>query len=370
MNSVRRQSVLFALALLASLTLWQCKDEGPGLVPSEDLTHIPYQPVPYAVQVPSGFPALEQPADNMMTIDGIHLGRKLFYDPILSVDSTISCASCHLQAGSFTDNLDFSEGVSGTTPRGSMSLINIGFHYHGLFWDGRSASLEEQALIPVENEIEMGETWSNVERKLRSHESYPAEFRKAFGISKSNEITRDLAAKALAQFERSLISGGNTRYDRFARGEIFLTDEEYNGYLMFFDFEPTIPDAECGHCHNAPLFATNDYFNNGLQEAATLLDFTDLGFGAFTGHVSDNGKFKAPTLRNLAFTAPYMHDGRFQTIEEVIDHYNSGGKISPNINSLMHPLQLTESQKADLKAFILTLTDSTVLTNPAFQNPF
>lgn len=366
----RNPGFWFFTSLSFIVLFTQCKDEGDPIQPSDDLTDIPYQPVPYVVTVPTGFPALEQPADNLMTVDGIQLGRKLFFDPILSIDSTISCSSCHLPAGSFTDNLNLSNGVAGVTTRGSMSLVNVGFHYHGFFWDGRAGSLEEQALAPVENEVEMGETWDHVEVKLRRHLSYPADFRKAFGIEKSSEINRDLAAKAIAQFERSLVSGGNTRYDRFARGEIFLTESEYNGYLMFFDFEPTIPDAECGHCHNAPLFATNDYFNNGLQPAATLMDFADIGYGMVTGNVSDNGKFKAPTLRNIAFTAPYMHDGRFLTLDEVIEHYNSGGKSSPNKNSLLYPLHLTETQKADLKAFLLTLTDSTTLTNPSFQSPF
>ena len=335
-----------------------------------DLTHIAYNPVPYLPPVPGGFPALEQPFDNPMTVDGIQLGRKLFYDPILSLDSTISCSSCHDPSKSFTDGKNLSEGVSGITARGSIGLVNVGFHYHGMFWDGRAHTLEEQALMPVEDPIEMGETWENVEEKLRRHPLYPTDFRKAFGIDNTSEINRDLAAKAMAQFQRTIISGGNTRYDRFIRGEIFLEENEYNGYLMFFDFDPTIPDAECGHCHNAPLFATNDYFNNGLQESADLFSFPDQGLGRVTGVASDNGKFKAPTLRNLVFTAPYMHDGRFSTLEEVIEHYNSGGHPSPNKNSLLYPLHFTEAQKADLIAFLLTLTDSTVVTNPAYQSPF
>ena len=131
-----------------------------------------------------------------------------------------------------------------------------------------------------------------------------------------------------------------------------------------------MPDAECGHCHNAPLFATSDYFNNGLQESGDFEGFADKGLGLTTGKASDNGKFKAPSLRNIAFSAPYMHDGRFNTLEEVVEHYNSGGKNSPNKNSLLYPLNLTDTQKADLIAFILTLTDSTVLTNEAYQSPF
>ena len=353
------------------LVLASCKDtiDGPD-IPAGDLTHIPYNPVYYNPIIPQNFPALEQPQDNPMTNEGIWLGRKLFFDPILSIDSTISCSSCHLPAGSFTDNLKFSTGVAGETQRGSMSILNVGFHYSGLFWDGRAQTLEEQALAPVENEIEMGETWDHVVQKLKEHPDYPSDFRKAFGIDNIAEIDKFLAAKAIAQFERSVISGGKSKYDRFARGEIFLDENEYNGYLEFFDFEPTLPDAECSHCHNAPLFATNDYFNNGLQEAATLEDFADKGYGLVTGKSSDNGKFKAPTLRNIAFSAPYMHDGRFQTLEEVVNHYNSGGKSSPNKNPLLYPLNLTEQQKADLIAFLHTLSDTSVLTNPAFQSPF
>lgn len=357
--------VLF-LAIVLGLGCHDTIDIRQGI----DLTHIPHNPVLYSPVLPEGFPQLEQPSDNPMTVDGIQLGRKLFFDPILSVDSTISCSSCHLPSRSFADGLASSPGVAGSTPRSSMSLINVGFHHHGMFWDGRAATLEQQALMPVEDPLEMGEQWPRVEEKLRNHQDYPADFRKAFGIANSDEINKELAAKALAQFERSIISGGNSRYDRFARGEIFLEENEYNGYLMFFDFEPTLPDAECGHCHNAPLFATNDYFNNGLQSSPDLESFPDKGLGLVTGRATDNGRFKAPTLRNIALTSPYMHDGRFTTLEEVVDHYNSGGHPSPNKNPLLYPLQFTESQKQDLIAFLHTLTDTAVLTNEAFQSPF
>ncbi len=371
MSFCHKAFIYCAFVLFFGIGFTQCHDSIDFVDPGDqEMTAIEYQPVPFVPFIPSGFPALEQPGDNMMSIEGIRLGRKLFYDPILSVDSTISCSSCHQQFGSFTDQLASSQGVAGLTSRSSMSLINVGFHYHGLFWDGRSASLEAQALIPVEDPLEMGESWENVVVKLKAHRDYPADFRKAFGIERSSHITGELASKAIAQFERSLVSGGNTKYDRFARGEIYLEENEYNGFLMFFDFDPAIPDAECGHCHNAPLFATSDYFNNGLQESVDFEGFQDKGLGMFTGKPSDNGKFKAPTLRNIAFTAPYMHDGRFKSLEEVIDHYNSGGKASPNKNSLLYPLKFTESQKADLIAFLLTLTDSTTLTNDAFQSPF
>jgi len=305
-----------------------------------------------------------------MTVDGIQLGRKLFYDPIFSVDSTVSCSSCHQQAKSFTDGLDRSNGVAGQTKRSSIDLINVGFTYHGLFWDGRASSLEQLALVPIEDPIEMANSWDTVEMRLKRHPNYPSDFRKAFGIENISQIDRSLATKAVAQFLRTIISGHNSKYDRFTRGEIFLEENEYNGYLMFFNIDPNLPDAQCGHCHNAPLMATNDFFNNGLQEASDLESIPDKGRGLITGDPADNGKFKPPTLRNIALTAPYMHDGRFKTLPEVLDHYANGGKNSPNKSTFMFNLKLTESEKSDIIAFLLTLTDSTTLTNPAYQNPF
>lgn len=371
MTLIQSSKSLYFLLLISCFGLYQCHEtiDMPDNQ-NVDLTHIPYAPVHYLTDIPSNFPALEEPEDNAMTIDGIKLGRKLFYDPVLSVDSTFSCSSCHQQAKAFTDGLPVSEGVSGSTSRSSVSLLNVGLEYHGLFWDGRAPSLEIQALQPVENQIEMGETWENVELKLRRHAGYQADFRRAFGIENSSMISRELVAKAISQFERTIVSGGNTRFDRFARGEIFLNDHETNGYLMFFNVDPVLPDAQCGHCHTAALFGTTDYFNNGLQESADLEGFADKGQGGITGKPSDNGKFKTPGLRNLVFTAPYMHDGRFNTIEEVMDHYTSGGKNSPNKSPFLNNLHLTESQKSDVVSFLLTLTDSSVVTNSAFSSPF
>ena len=339
--------------------------------PQGDLSNIPYNPVSYAPDVPESFPPLEIPEDNPLTVDGVLLGRKLFFDPILSRDSTISCSSCHLQSGSFTDNLAVSPGVDGIDGRRSaMTLLNAGFYHSGLFWDGRVTTLEEQALLPVEDPLEMHAMWPEVIDRLQAHAAYPADFRKAFGIADTRDITRELAAKAISQYERTIISSGNTRFDRFMRGEIFLTDEEYNGFIMFFDASPDFPDAECAHCHAAPLFTSVDYRNNGLDDPGSLDDFVDAGRGEVTGDRFDNGKFRVPTLRNAVFTAPYMHDGRFETLEEVIEHYNSGGHRIANTDPLIRPLGLTEQQKADLLAFLHTLNDTTVLTNPLFSNPF
>lgn len=176
-----------SILVIASFGLTQCHDDMDNPPkPDGDLTDIPYNPVFYNPIIPPGFPALEQPADNTMTNAGIWLGRKLFFDPILSIDSTVACASCHKPAGSFTDNLELSNGVNhGVTVRGAMSLINVGFHYNGFFWDGRAHTLEEQALLPVEVLAEMGETWTNVEKKLKQHSLYPEEFRKALALKMS-----------------------------------------------------------------------------------------------------------------------------------------------------------------------------------------
>ena len=357
------------LTLILLLALVACDND--NTVTPGDLTDIPYAPITYSPPIPAGFPALEEPDNNPMTLEGVILGRKLFYDPILSGDSTMSCASCHLQNGSFTDNLAVSTGIDGIAGRrSSMSLLNIGFSYRGLFWDGRSGTLEEQALLPVEDPIEMHAMWPEVIDRIKAHPEYPSAFRKAFGIRNVSEINSDYAAFALAQFERTLISSGNSRFDKWWRGEGPITDSEYNGYVMFVDDSPDLPDAECAHCHSIPMFTTNEYLNNGLDEATDLQDFADLGRGAVTGNPIDNGKFRVPTLRNIAFTAPYMHDGRFNTLEEVLEHYNSGGKDSPNKDVLIYRLGLSTKQKKDIIAFLHMLTDTTFLENDLHSNPF
>lgn len=362
---------LFSILLLSVFYLISGCNDTIEISAGRDLTHVSYQPVLYTPFIPDGLPALEQPFDNMLTVDGIALGRRIFFDPILSIDSTISCASCHKPELAFTDGVAISQGVNGTTDRSSMSLINIGFHHNGLFWDGRAHTLEEQALIPVEDPIEMGETWTNVVQKFQTHPTYPELFRKAFGIENSSQITKEQVAKALAQFQRSLISKGNSKFDKFIRGEIFLEDNEFNGYIMYFDLRPAeLPDAECAHCHNQPLLMVEGFFNNGIQSSVDFMGFLDNGRGAVTNIISENGLFKAPSLRNIALTAPYMHDGRFNTLEEVVDHYSSGGQFSPNKSSLIYKLSMNASHKADLIAFLHTLTDTSDIHNPDFQSPF
>ena len=336
-----------------------------------DLLDITYSPTPVTLSGPIEYPAMIIPTDNPTTAEGIDLGRHLFYDKLLSNDYSMSCASCHETSGSFTDNEATSEGIDGIAGRrSSMSLLDIGFADNGLFWDGRRKTLEEQALDPVEDSIELHTTWPTVVERLKTSEIYPELFRKAFGISDRSEISKELAAKAIAQFERSLISSGQSKYDRWRRGEVELSDEEFLGYVLFFDADPDTKDAECGHCHNAPLFTTHEYFNNGIEDVEGLDAFPDQGLGETTGVALDQGKFRVTTLRNVTLTAPYMHDGRFATLEDVLDHYNSGGHFQPNKDPLIRPLRLEAHEIDAIISFLHTLTDSVFINKEDYQNPF
>ena len=333
------------------------------------LMRVPYAPRPFSLEEPAGFVRMSIPADNPLTHEGIALGRRLFYDPVLSADSSISCATCHLPELSFSDGKRVSRGLEGSGLRNAPSLINVGYYYTGLFWDGRAASLEDQALHPVRNPLEMGAGWEAAEERLRRHEDYPRLFREAFGIRRPAQIDRLLVARALAQFERTLISA-DAKFDRVQRGEVAFSPAERRGWEIFFDFPGGLSMAECGHCHADPLFTSLEYFNNGLEPRYPGQEQDDPGRAAVTGRNSDKAKFRTPSLRNVALTAPYMHDGRFETLEEVIDHYASGGHYAGNVNPNVRPLRLSDRDKADLLAFLGTLTDSSFVTNEGFQNPF
>ncbi|MCC6753559.1 MAG: cytochrome C peroxidase [Saprospiraceae bacterium] len=350
---------------------WGCDPSNGGDITGRDLSHIPYAPKEYPLVVPPGLPGLPPSPGNPQTYDGVQLGRHLFFDPILSLDSTLSCSGCHDPRRSFTDNLALSPGVGGTLgSRSSMTALNAAYYTGGLFWDGRSAMLEDQALEPVVNPVEMHEQWPNVEEKLRRHPKYPELFRKAFGIRNTSEITRDLAARAIAQYERLLLTGGQSIYQQQVRGERFFDDEQQEGHDLFFNLDPLIPDAECFHCHSAPLLQANEFFNNGIDSVGDLDEFADKGRGGINGVFFDNGKFKAPSLYNIALTAPYMHDGRFKTLEEVIDHYNGGGHAADNKDGFIRPLGLTPRQKRSLLSFLNCLTDTSYLQNPDVLSPF
>lgn len=355
--------IRLAIICVLCLAVASCNKEG-------DLTGTPFNPETYVVQDPPEYPRLSHPADNQPTVKGVALGRSLFYDPILSVDGTKSCGSCHLQQSSFTDNNKVSTGVNDLTgTRSSMSLLDVGYSFNGLFWDGRSADLEDQALHPVEDPVELAHMWPEVIKSLKEHETYPTMFREAFGIENIDEITRDLAVKAIAQFERSLVSSGNSKYDRVVQNLDVFSDLEADGHDIYFDESRDLPDGQCFHCHAAPNFSDNLYHNNGLDEAATYDDFPDLGRGAVTGTQVQNGLFRTPTLRNIELTAPYMHDGRFATLDEVLEHYISGGHPSPNKSPFLDSIHLTDYHKSAILAFLKTLTDEDFLNNEAYSDP-
>ena len=322
------------------------------------------EPTPLQLPQPPDFLAMVVPADNPTTVEGVHLGRALFFDPILSVDSTVSCGTCHRPALAFTDGAAVSSGLNARLGRRSApSLLNIGFHYKAVFWDGRSESLEDQALHPLSDTLEMGSDWSVVQQRLLQNDDYQQLFSAAFPQS---GISRENTARALAQFQRTLISA-DSKYDRVQRGVAEFTPAEKRGWTIFFDAGyPQTPMAECNHCHMDPLFTNLGFANNGLDSSLTLLDFPDPGLGGFTGKRYDYGKFRVPTLRNIMVTAPYMHDGRMGNMPEVLEHYNTGGHYAENLDPNVRPLNLTNQDKADLLAFLQTLTDSTALTNPDY----
>jgi len=300
--------------------------------------------------------------DNPTTVEGVYLGRKLFYDTRLSDDSTKSCASCHLQSAGFTDPEQFSEGITGERgTRNAMQVINAGW-FTSFFWDGRAATLEDQALGPVVNPVELNTTWPKVEEKISNDRLYPALFKMAFG---SYEIDSIQIVKAISQFERTLLSF-NSRYDDYFYGDFSgFTESEENGFDIYFSEK-----GDCIHCHAGPILTDNEFRNNGLDS-----ELTDLGLADVTGLSTDEGKFKVPTLRNIEYTGPYMHDGRFETLEEVVEHYNSGVHAdSPNLDDEMHNasegLNLTNEEKTDLINFLKTFSEPEFLTNTNFSDPF
>ncbi|WP_334056444.1 cytochrome-c peroxidase [Polaribacter sp. P097] len=328
-----------------------------------------YVPVSYNLQIPELFAdkliAPVIPADNPLTEEGVALGKKLFFDRILSGNQTQSCSHCHKLQEAFSDSFQFSEGAEGDLgSRNSMPLFNLAWNFDERFaWDGKEFGLENQVIEPIVNPVEMHGDLKEITKRLNNHDRYPDLFQLAFGTS---EISSDLVAKAVAQFMRTIISA-NSKFDNYLLGEATLTVEEQNGFNIFMSEEK----GDCFHCHgsnNNPLWTDNQFHNNGLDET-----FTDLGLGAITGDPADNGKFKSPSLRNLTYTAPYMHDGRFSTLEEVINHYSEGLKFSETIDPLMKKVNqggvgLSDAEKADLKAFLLTLTDQDFINNPAFKN--
>lgn len=306
---------------------------------------------------PSGgslFMQMPIPQDNPMTEAGIKLGARLFHDATLSANNTISCSSCHLEIFGFSDDRPVSLGVyQRQGKRNAPSLLNVGYLSHGLFWDGRAKSLEEQSIHPIIDSVEMGNTVERLIETLNSHPIYKAQVKSAFG---DTIITIEHVAKALAQFQRTLVTAP-AKFDSVQLGLTQFTAAEKRGWIIFSD-QPNdlgLPKAECLHCHPDPLFTEGKFENNGLDYIPDLKLAKDKGLGNTTGNLYDNAKFKVPSLRHIQHTAPYMHDGRFATLEEVIDHYNSGGKYAENRHPTIRQLNLSPQNKADLIAFLKTL---------------
>ncbi len=330
---------------------------------SEELPGPVYAPVPYEMNLPSHFPEMDIPDDNPLTEQGVYLGRHLFWDERLSGDNSMACANCHLPQYAFSDNNATSVGIDGISgTRNSMVLQNLAWS-NDFFWDGRAVTLEEQVLMPVEDPIEMHESWSHFMDEIRDDEQYKTMFFEAFGVV-SFDSTH--AAKALAQFLRTMVSS-NSKYDRVIQGEEAFTIQEQAG----FDSFNALSGGDCFHCHGGALSTDFSYKNNGLDAVPI-----DTGRGLVTELPADYYTFKVPSLRNLEYSAPYMHDGRFETLDEVINHYSVGVEhTSPNISPLMEfsaqgGVQLNPQERAELKAFLLTFSDPDFINNPDFQNPW
>ncbi|HLJ57991.1 MAG TPA: MbnP family protein [Chthonomonadaceae bacterium] len=322
---------------------------------------------PYPFRVPDGFPQPALPADNPLTSQGVALGRRLFSDKRLSGDGTQSCGSCHRPDAAFSDRgharslgIDHLPGT-----RRAMPLFNLAWSAP-YTWDGRRARLRDQALAPIANPREMHAALPTVVRALNADAGYRAQFRAAFG---SAGVTPARLGLAIEQYLLTLISA-DSRFDRASRGEERFTEQEKRGLMLFVtEYDPARGQvgADCFHCHGGNLFTDYRYANNGLDER-----FIDRGRALVTGREADAGKFKTPSLRNVAITGPYMHDGRFKTLEEVVEHYARGvhrtSTLDPNIAK--HPdsgMELSSEDMAALVAFLRTLTDYQYLPRTAHR---
>lgn len=379
-----KQYILPALAVSAALFLGlsSCVKE-PKL--ADATPHLPQQPYNYQSGMNNNLVFSlgdNTPIDNQLTNAGAALGRVLFYDKRLSVNNSIACASCHKQNLAFADNVRFSEGFGGKlTTRNSMAIVNT-FCKSSFFWDGRATGMEQQALMPIKNHVEMGlENFDVLTQKLSNTSFYPQLFQEAFG---SQEVTGDKISKALAQFMRSMVSN-HSKWDEV--GFSGLSPQEQDGATIFFN------KGRCSNCHRtdnfggAPITTPYGGIDNAPLNSSNIgldIEYADAGIGALTNKTSQNGLFIIPSLRNIELTGPYMHDGRFNTLEEVIDHYNNGIQPNPNLDPVLSndstvtpstpvipiTLGLSPVEKADLIAFLKTLTDKDLTTDPRFSDPF
>ncbi len=355
---------LIYVAVIALLFTSACGNDEPL---------IEWDNTPYTLESYGALPNPVIAEDNQLTVQGVKLGRMLFYEKMLSADGSQACASCHMQEFAFSDTAKFSIGVQGKQgKRQAMAVFNMAWHSNEFFWDGRAHLLRDQALLPIQDELEMDETLENVVNKLSESQDYKDQFMRAFG---SEEITSEKISLALEQFMNSIVSA-NSKYDQYLAGNYDLTESEARGLKLFnTEYNKFFPDesgADCQHCHAGYNFENDMYMNNGLDGEES---FKDYGREKATSSNLDRGKFKVASLRNIELTAPYMHDGRFKTLEEVIDHYNEGLVASSTLDPALEQtretgLMLTEQDKADLIAFLKTLTDETLISNPNYSDPF
>ena len=356
---------LFLINAVIATALIGCKKN--GVVAHYDATPYIWNIVNNTLPVPN------LPNDNSLTNQKVQLGRMLFYENALSSDESVNCASCHNQENAFSDLNQFSEGVGGLLGgRQAMAIFNMAWHDNEFFWDGRAHLLRDQALGPIENPVEMNETLENVITKLSEKDIYRDQFIRAFG---SDEITALKISLALENFMLSIVSD-DSKYDRYLAGTATLTSSEERGRVLFFgeynEFFPSTSGADCAHCHAGNNFENDLYMNNGLDTDANFIDF---GREDATAAIEDRAKFKVTSLRNIEVTGPYMHDGRFQTLEEVVDHYNANVQNSSTVDPALlgttsTGLMLDATEKQDLINFLKTLTDNTFLTNIDYSDPF
>jgi cytochrome c peroxidase len=366
---MKQRIAVMVLILFTTAAIFEgCKKNEPDDIIDENPV---FNNGPYLLEYGS-LPEPQIPSDNLLTIAGVELGRMLFYEKKLSADNTMSCATCHNQETAFADINTFSIGVQGLPgTRNSMAVFNMAWNMNEFFWDGRAHLLRHQSLMPIEDELEMNETLPNVVSKLQATPIYPAQFKKAFG---SVEINPELISKALEQFMNSIVSY-NSKFDDYEAGLVTLTEQEERGRFLFFtEFNPAFPDAsgaDCQHCHGGANFENDNYMNNGLD---TDVQFVDFGRENVTNNPADRAKFKVTSLRNIELTPPYMHDGRFNTLEEVVDHYNLVKNSSTLDGSFQQQLpaglQLSQEDKTALVAFLKTLTDYQLISDPRFSDPF
>ena len=346
---IRDSSSAFTLTRITEPTTSQTS---PKTTPSQIVG------TPYRFTMPRNFPFPNLPTDYPLTNELVQLGRRLFFDTRLSNNSQISCSSCHHPKKGFSDPAPLSFGVEGSkTARHSMALVNLAWKTRQPFrWDGGSPSLREQILRPIADPLEMGENLETLPDKLAKIRGYSQLFKRAFG---DKEITAERLAIAIEQYTLSLTSF-DSKFDQANKGQVILSKQEQEGFRLFMtenDPRLGLRGADCFHCHSGAFFTNHRFHNNGLPPAND-----DYGLEHSTGQSTDRFRFSTPSLRNVAITAPYMHDGRFSTLEEVIEFYSSGIHRSPTLdpNIAKHAgngLNLSEDEKAALVAFLKTLTD-------------